>query len=184
MDEGWAALAGAGVGVVGALCTSWLTYTAARRQAGDQGAVEHGRALRSERLEAYLAFMEAAEPVDSVLHRVAHQDGVLVSARDAPPPTAVLRAAVEELGTAVDALYRAQARLDLMGPEAVAAEAVNVWSDVRSLRTCLERVLNGICEGELSDDGDLTGLEDAVDAVEVSREKFARCAREVIETPP
>ncbi|MFJ6017656.1 hypothetical protein [Streptomyces sp. NPDC092952] len=184
MDEAWAALAGAGIGVVGALCTSWLTYAAARRQARDQGKVEHGRALRSERLEAYLAFTEAAEPVDNVLHRVAHRDGVLVSARDAPLPTDVLHAAVEELGTAVDALYKAQARLDLMGPESVAAEAVNVWSDVRSLRTHLERMLNETREGEVPDDGCRTGLEDAVDAVEVSREKFARCARKVIETPP
>ncbi|MER5747525.1 hypothetical protein ABT097_30185 [Streptomyces sp. NPDC002225] len=184
MDEGWAALAGAGVGVAGALFTSWLTYRAARRQAPDQGVVEHGRALRSERLQAYLAFMEAAEPVDSVLHRIAHQDGALASVRDAPPPTDVLRTAVEELGTAVDALYKAQARLDLMGPEAVAAEAVNVWSDVRSLRTYLEGVLHRTHEGELSDGGYRTGLEDAVDAVEVSREKFARRARGVIETPP
>jgi hypothetical protein len=170
------------VGVVGTLCTSWLTYAAARRQARDQGAVEHGRALRSERLEAYLAFMKAAEPVDNVLHRVAHQDGT--TARTAPPPADVLQAAVEELGTAVDALYKAQARLDLMGPKPVAAQAVNVWSDVRSLRTYLERVRHGIIEGEVPHNEYRTGLEDVVDAVEVSRERFARRAREVIETPP
>ncbi|MFC9427803.1 hypothetical protein [Streptomyces sp. NPDC056987] len=184
MDQGWAAVAGAGVGVAGTLCTSWLTYTAARRQARDQGAVDHGRTLRSERLEAYLAFMKAAEPVDSVLHRVAHQDGVRDSARDSPPPADVLREAVEELGTAVDALYKAQARLDLMGPKTVAAEAVNVWSDVRSLRMYLKRVLRETLEGESPDDGYRTSLEDAVDAVEVSREKFAQCAQGVIVTPP
>ncbi|EFF88704.1 conserved hypothetical protein [Streptomyces sp. e14] len=184
MDQGWAALAGAGVGVAGTLCTSWLTYAAARRQARDQGAVEHGRALRNERLEAYLAFMKAAEPVDSVLHRVAHQDGARASARNAPPPADVLHAAVEELGTAVDALYKAQARLDLMGPKPVAAQAVNVWSDVRSLRTYLERVRLGMIEGGVPHDEYRTGLEDVVDAVEVSRERFARRAREVIETPP
>ncbi|MEW2398066.1 hypothetical protein [Streptomyces sp. NPDC046862] len=128
--------------------------------------------------------MKAAEPVDSVLHRVAHQDGVRVSARNAPPPADVLHEAVEGLATAVDALYKAQARLDLMGPKTVAAEAVNVWSDVRTLRTYLERVRHAMLEGELPDDGYRTGLEDAVDAVEVSREEFARRAREVIETPP
>ncbi|WP_225848624.1 hypothetical protein [Streptomyces sp. HPF1205] len=184
VDPGWAALAGAGVGVVGTLCTSVLTYAATRRQARDQGTVDHGRALRSERREAYLLFMAAAEPVDGVLHRVAHQDAEVASARDAPPPAAVLSAAVEELGTAVDALYKAQARLDLMGPESVAAQAVNVWSDVRSLRTYLERTLRGMREGEVPDGGYRTGLEDAVDAVELSREKFARCARRVMETPP
>jgi hypothetical protein len=129
-------------------------------------------------------FMEAAEPVDGVLHRVAHQDAGAASASDAPPPAVDLSAAVEELGTAVDALYRAQARLDLMGPESVAAEAVNVWSDVRSLRTYLEKALRQVREGEVPDGGYRTGLEDAVDALELSREKFARCARQVMETPP
>ncbi|MEE1736079.1 hypothetical protein PUR49_06050 [Streptomyces sp. BE147] len=183
MDQGWAALFGAGVGVVGTLCTSALTYSSARRQAHDQGAVDHERTLRSERREAYLVFMQAAEPVDNVLHRVAHQDGVPASARDAPPAPDVLSAAVTELGGAVDALYKAQAQLDLMGPEAVAAEAVNVWSDVRSLRAYLERVLHGMREG-LPDAAYRTGLEDAVDAVEMSRERFTRRAREVIVTPP
>ncbi|WP_220211862.1 hypothetical protein [Streptomyces sp. WELS2] len=182
MDQGWAAVAGAGVGVVGTLCTSWLTYAAARRQTRDQGAVDHSRALRSERLEAYLAFMKAAEPVDSVLHRIAHHDGPW--ARNSPPSAEVLREAVTELGTAVDALYKAQARLDLMGPKSVAVEAVNVWSEVRSLRTYLEGVRRDLPGGEAPGDGYRTGLQDAVDAVEVSRERFARRAREVIETPP
>ncbi|MFE2373641.1 hypothetical protein [Streptomyces sp. NPDC059398] len=180
MDQGWAALAGAGVGVLGTLCTAWLTSTAARRLARDQGTADHGRELRSERREVYLAFMEAAEPVDAVLHRIAHQDGVPATVRDTPPPARALREAVEELGTAVHTLYKAQARLDLMGPEAVAVAAVNVWSDVRSLRTYLERVL----QGELPDDGYRTGLERAVDAVEVSRENFARRARTVMEAAP
>ncbi|MBP0456637.1 hypothetical protein [Streptomyces montanisoli] len=180
MDQGWAAIVGAGVGVVGTLSTSWLKTTADRRLARDQGAAEHGRELRGERREVYLAFTEAAEPVDAVLHRIAHQDGVPAAVRDAPPPTDVLREAVEELGKAVHTLYKAQARLDLMGPEGVAEEAVNVWSDVRSLRTYLERVL----QGQLPDDGYPAGLERAVDAVEASRERFARRAREVMETAP
>ncbi|WP_234434420.1 hypothetical protein [Streptomyces sp. NRRL F-5126] len=180
MDQGWAAIVGATVGVVGTLCTSWLTSSSDRRLARDQGKAEHGRELRSERREVYLALMEAAEPVDAVLHRIAHQDGVPAAVRDAQPPADVLREAVEELGTAVDTLYKAQARLDLMGPEAVAVEAVNVWSEVRSLRTYLERAL----QGQLPDAGYRTGLERAVDAVEVSREKFARRAREVMEAAP
>ncbi|BBA95510.1 hypothetical protein RVR_399 [Actinacidiphila reveromycinica] len=180
MDQGWAALAGAGVGVLGSLCTAWLTSGQARRQARDQGTADHGRELRSERREVYLAFMEAAEPVDAVLHRVAHQDGVPEAVRSAPPPAGALREAVDELGTAVHTLYKAQARLDLMGPEAVAVDAVNVWSDVRSLRTYLERVL----QGELPADGYRAGLERVVDAVEGSRERFARRAREVMETAP
>ncbi|MBO0919126.1 hypothetical protein [Streptomyces laculatispora] len=58
-----------------------------------------------------------------------------------------------------------------------------VWSDVRFLRARLEGVLHGVREG-LPDDGYRTGLEDAVDAVERSREKFTRSAREVITAPP
>lgn len=183
MDQAWAALLGTGLGVAGTLCTSGLTYASARRQAHDQGLVAHGRALRGERREAYLAFMQVAEPVDDVLHRIAHQDGVPASARDTPPAVEVLDAAVQELGSAVFALYQAQARLDLMRPEPVAEDAVNVWSDERSLRAHLEGVLHGVREG-LPDDGYRTGLEDAVDAVERSREKFTRSAREVITAPP
>ncbi|MFF5436493.1 hypothetical protein [Streptomyces achromogenes] len=179
-------MAGAGVGVVGTLCTSWLAHVTARRQTHDQGAVEHSRALRSERLEAYLAFMKAAEPVDGVLHRVAHHDGPGASVRNSPPATDVLDEALVELGTAVDALYKAQARLDLMGPKAVAVEAVNVWSEVRSLRMYLEGVRHDLLAGAGGPpaDGYRAGLRDAVDAVEVSRERFARRAREVLEAPP
>ncbi|MFF3258391.1 hypothetical protein ACFYWO_04340 [Streptomyces sp. NPDC002932] len=183
MDQAWAALLGTGLGVAGTLCTSGLTYASARRQARDQGVVDHLRELRNERREAYLAFMGAAEPVDDVLHRLAHQDGVPAAARDAPPAAEVLNAAVEELGTAVHALRKAQARLDLMGPEPVAEDAVNVWSDVRSLRAYLERVLHRVREGAAYD-GYRTGLEDAVDNLERSREKFTRSAREVMTAPP
>ncbi|MEU3527945.1 hypothetical protein AB0E62_29440 [Streptomyces sp. NPDC038707] len=126
--------------------------------------------------------MKAAEPVDSVLHRIAHHDGR--RSRNSPPPADVLREAVSELDTAVDALYKAQARLDLMGPKTVAVEAVHVWSEVRSLRTHLEGMRRDRPGDEVPDDGCRTGLQDAVDAVEVSRERFARRAREVIETPP
>lgn len=184
VDQGWAAVAGAGVAVVGTLCTSWLAQVTARRQTRDQGAVEHSRALRSERLEAYLAFMKAAEPVDGVLHRVAHQDGPRVAVWNSPPAADVLDEALVELGAAVDALYKAQARLDLMGPKAVAVEAVNVWSEVRSLRMYLEGVRHDMRAGGPSADGYRTGLQAAVDAVEVSRDRFAQRAREVLEAPP
>ncbi|AYN31635.1 hypothetical protein DUI70_1132 [Streptomyces albus] len=143
--------------------------------------IEHGRLLRGERRDAYLAFMKAAEPVDSVLHRIAHQDGPRTSAQHTLTPE-VLHTAVVELGTAVDSLYKVQAHLDLVGPKSVAMQAVNVWSDVRSLRTYLEESLHAMRAG--NDEACRTGLEDAVDAVEVSRENFARSAREVMETPP
>jgi hypothetical protein len=185
MDQGWGVLAGAVVGAAGASGASWLAYLAARRQARDQGEVDHGLVLRSERREAYLAFMEAVEPVDGVLHRLAHQDGVPAAVRGTPPPVDVLRAAVEQLGAAVDALYKIQARLDLAGPEAVAAQAVHVWSNVRALRTYLETVLHRALEGDRpADEGYRSGLDDAVDEVEVSRETFARRAREVMVRPP
>lgn len=184
VDQGWAAVTGAGVGVVGTLCTSWLAHVTARRQTRDQGAVEQSRALRSERLEAYLAFMKAAEPVDGVLHRVAHHDGPGVSVWNSPPAAHVLDEALAELGTAVDALYKAQARLDLMGPKTVAVEAVNVWSEVRSLRMYLQGVRHDMLAGGPSAEDYRAGLQDAVDAVEVSRERFAQRAREVIEAPP
>lgn len=183
MDQAWAALLGTGLGVAGTLGASGLTYASARRQARDQGVVDHLRELRNERREACLAFMQAAEPVDDVLHRLVHRDGVPAAARDTPPTVEVLDAAVEGLGTAVQALSKAQARLDLMGPEPVAEDAVNVWSDVRSLRAYLERVLHRVREGAAYD-GYRTGLEDAVDNLERSREKFTRSAREVMTAPP
>jgi hypothetical protein len=45
MDQGIAALAGAGIGVVGSLGTAGLAYLAAERQARDRGRIEHAQKL-------------------------------------------------------------------------------------------------------------------------------------------
>jgi hypothetical protein len=66
MDQAVAALLGAGIGVVGTVGASMLTYFGVRRQAPDQGRIEHARQLRIERREAYLAFLALLDPLEHV----------------------------------------------------------------------------------------------------------------------
>ncbi|GEB51845.1 hypothetical protein [Streptomyces cacaoi] len=178
MDQGLAAVLGAGVGVLGTLGTAAVTYAAARRQTLDQGKVDDTKAIRGERRDAYLAFIEAAEPVDFVLHSLAHSDEVPGSC-ERPPNTAVLNEMVEDIDSAVHALYKAQARIDLVGPSSVVSEAVNVWGAARDLRSFLQAVLRG----DVAPDVYAQALETAVDAVEKARDDFGRAARDVISTP-
>lgn len=59
MDQGIAAVLGAGVGIVGTLGTAFLTYAGARHQTRDQGRIDHQRSVRNERMAAYEAFFES-----------------------------------------------------------------------------------------------------------------------------
>ncbi|WP_333772375.1 hypothetical protein [Streptomyces sp. IBSBF 3136] len=176
MDQGLAAVLGAGVGVLGTLGTALLAYGAARRQAVDQGKVDHAKELRAERRETYLAFIEAAEPLDLVLHTIAHKDDPPAPEVIQPPDEPVLRRLIDDLDSGVHALYKVQARVDLVGPSAVAGEAVNVWGAARDLRHFLQAVLRG----EVSQFDYDAGLETAIDDVERTRDDFARAARDVI----
>lgn len=67
MDQGTAAVLGACVGVVGTIGTAVLTFIAARTQVRDQGMIEHRRTVRTERRDAYRAFMTSISNVEQAL---------------------------------------------------------------------------------------------------------------------
>lgn len=60
MDQGWAAVAGAGVGVLGAVIAGLVSAAALRRQSQEQLAGTHAQWRRQLRRDAYVAFMSAA----------------------------------------------------------------------------------------------------------------------------
>ncbi|WP_409055573.1 hypothetical protein [Streptomyces sp. SYP-A7185] len=105
MDQAVAALCGAGIGVVGTVGASWLTYVGTRRQAPDQGRIEHARQLRTERREAYLSFMELLEPMDHVPTEA--------PAEVAPEQYAGLDSQLQTIRTRGESLL---ARIQLCGP--------------------------------------------------------------------
>lgn len=180
MDQGLAAVLGAGVGVTGTLGTAVLAYLAARRQAVDQGKIDHEKALRAERRDAYLSLIQAAEPADKALHRVAHRDNLRGLSMETAPDEATLAIAIDELGEAAHAVYRAHAQIDLVGPHRMSGRAIEVWAAIRDLRAFLE----GAKRGDVAPEDYQDGCEKAVDYVERVRTKFAEGARAVLALPP
>jgi len=155
MDQAVAALCGAGIGVVGTLGASWLTYVGTRRQAPDQGRIEHARQLRTERREAYLAFMELLAPVD----HLPSAPGSPLS----PERYAVLESQVEPIPKRGETLLT---RIYLCGPEEITNSA-----------EALLGTANGMVRlflGRSQDEGEL------IDALN----RFTTRAREVMAEPP
>lgn len=119
MDQAIAALCGAGIGVVGTLGASWLTYAGARRQARDQGRVEHARQLRTERREAYLSFMELLEPLE-------HLPALPASSLSEEEFTA-LKTRVESIPLRGEYLLT---RIRLCGPDEIANRAGDLLGEI------------------------------------------------------
>ncbi|MET7364488.1 hypothetical protein ABZS61_01430 [Streptomyces sp. NPDC005566] len=173
MDQGLAAVLGASVGVVGTLGAAALTYIATRKQAADQGVVDFKKSLRSERREAYLAFMQAVEDLHPVLvslgwhGEVGPEDGSLSRTEQ-----------ISTLRSLVRDLYRLQAQVDLVGPSEVERSAVEVWARIADLRRALER------EQDASHGASRpAGVDVILDALEDARNDFSIAARRVLEMP-
>ncbi|MGW0771289.1 hypothetical protein [Streptomyces sp. NPDC002676] len=180
MDQGLAAALGASVGVAGTLGTAFLTYVAARRQSDEQAKLEHLRSLRAERREAYLAVFQAAESVDRAMMLIAARDDVPGASMRSAPDEEVLRNLADALGVAVHALYAAQARLALVGPDDARQSAVDVWAAARELRRFVEEVRRGdVAPAEYQ-----TRCGGAVDRYEHERTRFANLVRSIMEAPP
>ncbi|MGW0837315.1 hypothetical protein [Streptomyces prunicolor] len=166
--------------MTGTLGAAVFAYLATRRQAIDQGKVDHEKTLRTERRDAYLSLIRAAEPVDQALHIVAHRDNLPGLSMASAPDDAVLTAAIEELGTAAHGVYRAHAQIGLVGPKRVSDRAIEVWASIRDLRAFLEAAKRGDVPPEDYHDG----CSEAVDYVERERTRFAQSARAVLALPP
>ncbi|MFD4608042.1 hypothetical protein ACFWOT_07960 [Streptomyces sp. NPDC058440] len=173
MDQGLAAVLGASVGLAGALGAATLTYIATRKQAADQGLVEFKRSLRSERREAYLAFIRATEDLHPVLVALGWHGQV--SAEESPMGRAEQ---ISTLRSLVRDLYRLQAQIDLVGPTEISRAAIEVWGRIADLRSALER------EQAMGHGGSRSrALDVALDSLEDVRETFSATARRVLETP-
>ncbi|MEU0838605.1 hypothetical protein ABZ370_03920 [Streptomyces sp. NPDC005962] len=176
MNQGLVALLGASVAVVGTLGTGGLTYIATRRQAGDQGEMEHRKQLREERRDSYRKFLEAAEPLDRAIFALVEQARIQLEfdsqfARD------VVQDAMEGLESASHALYRERVSVALAGPDAVGSLAHELWDCAAVLQTSLSFYLAGglMTAGE---------FEAAVDGIEVAKTAFVEGARKVLEAAP
>ncbi|MDH6219714.1 hypothetical protein [Streptomyces pseudovenezuelae] len=176
MDQGVSAVLGASVAVVGTLATAVLTYTAARRQTSDQARAEQVQRLRDERRSAYLALLEATEPIDRVMHAVAPEYRNNVFASDSPDWPAI-SALAEEVYGASQVLYRLHSKIQLVGPDYIENASDGIWRQVRSLHEELFILADTqICPEEPD-----SRLSNIVDKLEMEKERFAIGARNILQ---
>ncbi|MFJ9469086.1 hypothetical protein [Streptomyces caniferus] len=173
MDQGMAALLGAAVGVAGTLGAAALSYLAVRSQAPDQARVDHAKQIRSERRDAYAAFLEKAEePVSQAILVL----GPIEMGDVEPPGARQLAEMMTPFRRAADELLTMTSRIQLCGPEEVAQEAVCLWSAIAYLAYNLGDAWEASGESEQ--------FSRALAEVEVTREKFIAAARAEIERVP
>lgn len=180
MNQWLAVVLGAGLGAVGALGAAILAYVAARRQARDQGLVDHDRQLRAERREAYLTFHEAAGLVDDVLLRLGYTAGADTPAFNPLDPTRLLRRSVTDLGQAVHQLRKVRMAIDIVGPVSVANSAREVWYATREIHEHQKSVRNR--RGRQPEFG--PSMPELVRVFNLHRESFTETVRQVMEEPP
>ncbi|MGW8374276.1 hypothetical protein [Streptomyces sp. ODS28] len=180
MDQGTAAVLGAGVGVIGTIGSAYLGYAAARWQVRDQGRVDHGSKLREERINAYGAFLNAAQSIDDDLQEVYRQVIDFVRGEGPAPDWAAQQSRLDEIMSALEDLKRLNTRVAMAGPKAVvkAGQLVSgsLVARIMSLRIlCDETTVPRHWER----DHDRFGMR----AYE-RRAQFTDEVRSVLETPP
>jgi hypothetical protein len=175
MDQASAALVGAGIALIGTLGAASLVYVATRRQARDQGGVEHQKRLREERRDAYVAFMESIEPLDRVIFELVDIQSILDN-YSLPTVRQAAEDALPELDAAVHALYRGRMSLILLGPDSVSVWAEELWNDAGHLRGDLVDYLNGWLN--------VDRILESVERVERSKRRFTESANAVLVATP
>ncbi|MET9974406.1 hypothetical protein ACFYOI_10555 [Streptomyces microflavus] len=175
MDQGVAAVSGAGVAVIGTLVTAGLTYMATRSQARDQGRVDHRQKLRDERRDAYGAFMDTTEPLDRVIFDLVDTQCIIDNYHSSSALQAV-EESLPDIDIAVHGLYRARVRVRLLGPSSVSDWADELWNDAAHMRAILADFSAG--RGNVSD------FQEAVEKVEGSKRGFAESANVILEALP
>ncbi|MGW3102902.1 hypothetical protein [Streptomyces sp. NPDC001100] len=175
MDQGLAAVLGAGVAVIGTLGTAGLTFRAARCQARDQSRADHRQKLRDERRDAYGAFMETTEPLDRAIFDLVDTE-CIIDNYQSPSALRASEEALADIDVAVHDLYRARMRVRLIGPGSVSAWADELWNDAAYLKT----VLTDFVTGRIN----MADFQEAVDKVEISKRRFAESANAVLEALP
>ncbi|CAL9552409.1 hypothetical protein [Streptomyces sp. Tu 3180] len=130
MDQGWAALLGATVGVAGTVLASAITGWSARQQVRAQARAEHAHWRRQVRRDAYGAFLAPASEAQQALKTAGR---AFVGEPDVEEIDRRLQQAQEQLALA----QAAWANLAVEGPEPVEQAARSVYTTLKSMQTTL-----------------------------------------------
>ena len=176
VDQGVAAILGAGVGVVGTLGTAVLTYLAARQQNRDQGSIEHDRWLRDQRQAAYAGLLAGYEELSACALR-------LEEALAARADKERLDSLVAELAAKTTTFDHARVRISVAGPKSASTAAGQVNVGFRRVHAALLKLRE--CQDARTPTAEAKAeLAAARAQVPYAYRDFTREARRVLETPP
>ncbi|MGV9563932.1 hypothetical protein [Streptomyces sp. NPDC003480] len=171
MDQGLAAVLGAGVGVIGTLGTAFLTYVATRQQ----GRVEHGQWLREQRQRAYEDFLIAYDRFTGAA--IALEDALKRGQTEVPQD---LSASFRD---SLETFISARSRVAVTGPAFASQSAGKVAALLREVSTSLEAWLDDLLSG-----ADVSGrnaqLQELQQRVQYAYRDFVRDVRGILESPP
>lgn len=138
MDQGIAAVLGAGVGITGTLGAALLGYMGARRQSRDQGRVNHALRLRDDRKEVYLAFLEEEERLRDIFEGARSS---LLPDEHSETPWLRIETKEQSLRDGLGELQQRRTRIALAGPQEVEMGADRMCAAVSDaachMRECL-----------------------------------------------
>lgn len=186
MDQGWAAIIAAIVAAVAALGGIGIGLIVGRRQLADQTAVEHAQWLRSQRQEAYLAFLNEFDRImdkgyefwlgiDEFVED--HRAGVLVE-----DPDRVVEEFSDEFEEMVGPIHAREERIEVVCEPRLtesASEAVIALQDVRS---ALHDRLQWAA-GDRENDTGWEGWQQAASGAEAARAALLDLVKQAVQTP-
>ncbi|WP_146620503.1 hypothetical protein [Streptomyces sp. Amel2xB2] len=179
MDQGTAAVIGATVGVVGTISTAVLTYVATRHQVRDQGRVEHSLRLREERREAYIGFLNVLQQLEGIYSEYGLREGEERVRRLRGDSISRMRPAWE---SSRNAIFEYLPRVDIVGPESIYDQALEIWDQVRQVTEFVAR-LSVSSLGRPITHSEAFKLYSDADKIDYHRGEFARISRELLEAP-
>ncbi|MFM9368153.1 hypothetical protein [Streptomyces sp. Da 82-17] len=139
MDQGLAAVLGAGVGVIGAVGAAGLTFLGVRHQVRETAKNERLRTARAERVEAYTALTAAAmEAVEAITNlrvslQAEHDDPSIGPDGDVVEGVAeTLVSRIDTAANSVQEASRCAAKILVLGPMPAAQAAHELVGSARS----------------------------------------------------
>ncbi|MDQ8706849.1 hypothetical protein RCO28_30915 [Streptomyces sp. LHD-70] len=178
MDQGIAAVLGAGVGIAGGLGSALLGHMTARRQSRDQGRLDHGLKLRDERMSAYLAFLEGAER--TLLPLADLRECLLEPDEFSEPAWLRIEQHIDGLNAHRGELVRLLTRVTLAGPQEVDRSAGQVLAALAVIARYIEplRGAPGL------DARTQPRFDELMHEVNAKHQSFVTAVRAVLSAPP
>ncbi|MGW2292710.1 hypothetical protein [Streptomyces phaeochromogenes] len=176
MDQGLAAVLGAAVGIVGTLGTGTLGYLAARRQASDQGCIDHAHQLRADRREAYLALLQALKPVHEIVNVVVEE--LRERGIEYEPNWEELGRVADLASSAEKSVAAAAQTVELYGPFEASNSAACISSTFEELEALIGKVVLR------ADSADLRRISPVLNQLARHRVEFIAAGRTVLESVP